>query len=110
MLKLVIALALSSVSVLCYALDGFYLGGGVALNQTSSDNIYKTYYAPDGSGDAVGGVFAPGAIAHAMRGAINLESQRQAALRATDVVLTAASGAAVINGAFGVKLTADATI
>ena len=54
MLKLVIALALSSVSVLCYALDGFYLGGGVALNQTSSDNIYKTYYAPDGSGDAVG--------------------------------------------------------
>jgi hypothetical protein len=66
--------------------------------------------AIDGSGDAVGGVFAPGAIAHAMRGAINLESQRQAALRATDVVLTAASGAAVINSAFGVKLTADATI
>lgn len=54
MLKFVVALVLSVINLLCYGLDGFYLGGGVALNQTSLDNIYKTYYAPDGSGDAVG--------------------------------------------------------
>ncbi|MBX9598267.1 MAG: hypothetical protein K2X04_06800 [Burkholderiales bacterium] len=54
MLKLVVLLTLSVTGALCYALDGFYVGGGVALNQTSSDDIYKTYYAANGSGSAVG--------------------------------------------------------
>lgn len=64
----------------------------------------------DGSGDAIGAVFAPGAIGHAMRGTIGLEEQRQAAARATDLVLTANAGAAIINSAQGLKLTADATV
>lgn len=64
----------------------------------------------DGSGDAVGAVFGPGAIGHAMRGTISMEEQRQAAARATDVVLTAVAGAAIINSAQGLKLTADATL
>lgn len=64
----------------------------------------------DGSGDAVGAVFAPGAIGHAMRGTIAMEEQRQAAARATDIVLTANAGAAIIQSAYGLKLTADATL
>lgn len=64
----------------------------------------------DGSGDAVGAVFAPNAIGHAMRGTIGLETQRQAAARATDLVLTANAGASIINVNYGLKLTADATI
>ncbi len=28
------------------AQDGFYIGSGVALNQTTSENIYKTYWSP----------------------------------------------------------------
>lgn len=66
--------------------------------------------AIDGSGDSVGAVFAPGAIVHSMRGSIGMETQRQAALRATDVVLTANAGAGVVQSAFGVKLTSDATV
>lgn len=64
----------------------------------------------DGSGDAVGAVFAPNAIGQAMRGTIGLETQRQAAARATDLVLTANAGAAIINANYGLKLTADATL
>ena len=64
----------------------------------------------DGNGDAVGAVFAPGAIGHAMRGTIAMEEQRQAAARATDIVLTATAGASIIQSAYGLKLTADATV
>jgi N4-gp56 family major capsid protein len=64
----------------------------------------------DGSGDAIGAVFAGGAIGHAMRGTISLEEQRQAKARATDIVLTANAGASIINAAQGLKLTADATL
>lgn len=63
----------------------------------------------DGSGDAVGAVFHPMAIGHAMRGTISMEQQRQAAYRATDVVLTGVAGAAILNSNFGLKLTSDAT-
>ena len=54
MLKLTAALTLFIISGLSYALDGFYVGAGMALNQTSSNDIYKTYYAANGSGSAVG--------------------------------------------------------
>ena len=64
----------------------------------------------DGSGDAIGAVFAQNALGHAMRGTITLEQQRQAKARATDIVLTANAGAAIINSAYGLKLTADATL
>ena len=64
----------------------------------------------DVNGDAVGAVFSPNAIGQAMRGTITLETQRQASARATDVVLTAVAGASIINSAFGLKLTADATV
>ena len=64
----------------------------------------------DGNGDAVGAVFSANALGHAMRGTISLEEQRQAKARATDIVLTANAGAAIINSAYGLKLTADATL
>lgn len=86
-------------------LSGGYIGtvAGVQIFESGLVSI-------DGSGDAVGAVFAPGAIGHAMRGTIAMEEQRQAAARATDVVLTAVAGAAIINSAQGLKLTADATL
>ena len=64
----------------------------------------------DVNGDSVGAVFAPNAIGHSMRGSIALEQQRQAAARATDIVLTANAGAGIINSAYGLKLTADASL
>lgn len=65
--------------------------------------------AVDGSGDAVGAVFSPMAIGHSMRGSISLEAQRQAAYRATDVVLTAVAGASIIESTYGLKITSDAS-
>ena len=87
------------------ALDGFTLGtvGGITI-------IESALLTVDGSGDAVGAVFAPGAIGHAMRGSLEMETQRQAAARATDVVVKATAGASIINALLGVKLTADATL
>jgi N4-gp56 family major capsid protein len=66
--------------------------------------------AIDGSGDSVGAVFAPSAFGLAARGTIALETQRQAAARATDLVLTAQAGAQIIMPTHGLKLTADAAI
>lgn len=86
-------------------LGGYYIGsiGGITVLESALVSV-------DGNGDAVGAVFAPAAIGHAMRGSIALETERRAAARATDVVLTAVAGAAIINSGYGVKLTSDATL
>jgi len=88
-------------------LSNFYIG------QIAGVQIYESaLVATDGSVStaAVNAVFAPQALAHSMRGSIRLETQRQAAYRSTDLVLTAVSGAAVIQPTFGVKLTANKVI
>lgn len=54
MFRFAIVLILCLISWLSFGLDGFYLGGGMALNQTSYNDIYKTYYAANGSGSGVG--------------------------------------------------------
>ena len=64
----------------------------------------------DGSDDAVGGVFAPSAIGHAMRGTLSYEATRQAQNRATDLMVTAVTGQAVLQSTHGVKLTSDAAL
>jgi N4-gp56 family major capsid protein len=83
---------------------GFYLGtiAGIAC--------YESALVGTSSNDATNAVFAPQALAHSMRGSIRLETMRQAAFRATDLVITAVSGAKVIQPTFGVKLTADKRI
>lgn len=88
-------------------MSNFYIG------QIAGVQIYESaLVATDGSVStaAVNAVFAPQGLAHSMRGSIRLETMRQAAFRATDLVLTAVSGAAVIQPTFGVKLTANKVI
>lgn len=63
-------------------------------------------YASD-TGVATCAVFAPSALGHAMRGTITMEEQRQAAARATDVVLTGVAGAAVLQSGHGVVMNID---
>lgn len=63
-------------------------------------------YASD-TGVATCAVFAPSALGHAMRGTIGMEEQRQAAARATDVVLTGVAGAAVLQSGHGVIMNID---
>lgn len=54
--------------------------------------------------NAVGAVFAPTAMGHAMRGGINMETQRQAAARATDIMMSAVTGQAILQDVHGVKI------
>ncbi len=60
-----------------------------------------------GTGVATCAVFAPSGLGHAMRGGITMEEQRQAAARATDVVLTGVAGAAVLQASHGVLMNVD---
>jgi hypothetical protein len=57
----------------------------------------------------VGGVFAKSALAHAMRGGVQMETQRQAAARATDIMMTAVTGQAILQNSHGVKLIGSAS-
>lgn len=60
-----------------------------------------------GTGVATCAVFAPSALGHAMRGTLEMETQRQAAARATDVVMKAVAGAAVLQATHGVLMNID---
>jgi len=61
----------------------------------------------DGSDDSIGGVFSQDALALAMMQDIKLETQRDASLRADEIVATAVYGVSEIHDTYGVKLTAD---
>jgi N4-gp56 family major capsid protein len=60
-----------------------------------------------GTGIATCAVFAPSALGHAMRGTLEMETQRQAAARATDVVMKAVAGAATLQATHGYALEID---
>jgi hypothetical protein len=57
----------------------------------------------------VGAIFAPTAVGHAMRGGIQMETQRQAAARATDIMMTAVVGQSILQNGHGCKLIGSAT-
>ena len=57
----------------------------------------------------VGAVFSPTAIGHAMRGGIVMEDQRQASARATDVMMSAVTGQAILQNTHGVKIVGSAS-
>ena len=64
----------------------------------------------DGSGDSIAAVFAPEALAIAMKSEFNLETQRNATRRGTEMVATAIYGVDTLDDTYGVKLTTDATV
>ena len=57
----------------------------------------------------VGAIFASTALGHAMRGGISMETQRQAAARATDIMMTAVVGQAILQNGHGCKLVGSAS-
>ena len=57
----------------------------------------------------VGAVFAPTAFAHIMRGGVAMETQRQAASRATEIMMTAVVGQGILQNSHGVKIVGSAT-
>lgn len=85
-------------------MDGFYIGSVAGIQ------VYESGLISLSGTDAVGAVFAKSALATVMRGGISMESQRQAAARATDIMISAVVGQGILQDAHGVKLTGDAAL
>jgi N4-gp56 family major capsid protein len=99
------------------AVDSYTASGAVAdsilvnyfVAQLAGCRIIESALVPydAGTGIATCAVFAPSAMGHAMRGSIGMEEQRQAAARATDVVLTGVAGASVLQASHGFIMNVD---
>lgn len=87
------------------AMRNGYVGSIAGIDVYESANVDI-----DGSDDAVAGVFAPEALAIAIKRDFNLETQRNATRRGTEMVATAIYGVAELDDSFGVKITADAAL
>ena len=99
------------------ATDSYTASGAVAdsilseffVGQLAGCRIIESALVPydGGTGVATCAVFAPSAIGHAMRGAVSLETDRNAPARATDVVMTGVGGASVLQSTHGVIMNVD---
>ena len=79
------------------------------VGQLAGCTIIESSLVPyaSGTGVATCAVFASTALGHAMRGTIEMEEQRQAKDRATDVVLKAVAGAATLQASHGIIMNVD---
>jgi N4-gp56 family major capsid protein len=79
------------------------------VGQLAGCTIIESSLVPYASatGIATCAVFAPTALGHAMRGTLEMETQRQAAARATDVVVKAVAGAAALQASHGFIMNVD---
>jgi N4-gp56 family major capsid protein len=87
------------------AMRSGYVGSIAGIDVYESANV-----SIDGNDDAVAAVFAPEALAIALKSEFNLETQRNATRRGTEMVATAIYGVAELDDSFGVKITADAAL
>tara|TARA_R110000868_G_scaffold120028_3_gene318696 strand:+ start:3057 stop:3914 length:858 start_codon:yes stop_codon:yes gene_type:complete len=91
-------------------LRGYYIGS-LAGCQVFESSLVKSDL--DGDSDTelnmVGAVFAPSAFGHAIRGGVEMETQRQAAARATDIMMSAVTGQSILQNGHAVKILGSAT-
>ena len=81
------------------------------VGQIAGVNIYESAnITPDASDDAKGAVFAPEAIAIAMKKDFNIETQRDASLRAFELNATAVYGVGELDDSYGVEMLFDAAL
>ena len=84
------------------ALRNGYIGtiAGISLFEDANFTI-------DASDDSVGGVFSPISIGLAMKEDFKVETQRDASMRATEIVASIVYGKAVVKENYGVAVTTD---
>lgn len=85
------------------ALRNGYIGRIAGIDVFEDANL-----SIDASDDSVGGVFHPASIGLAMKEDFKIETQRDASLRATEIVASIVYGKAVVKESFGVAVTTDA--
>ena len=84
------------------AMRAGFVGQIAGIQIFESSNV-----AVDGSDDSIGGVFSQDALGLAMMQDLKIEAQRDASLRADEIVATAVYGVGELHDSYGVKLTAD---
>jgi len=97
------ATALSSVGENVY-------GSGFVGNIFGIDVYENANISIDSAGDCVGGVFHPISLGLAMKMDFKLETQRDASLRATEIVGTMTYGQGVVKDNYGCQVTVDASL
>lgn len=86
-------------------LRGYYIGSLAGVQMFESALVKQDLDTDtDTELNAVGAIFAPTALGHAIRGGVAMETQRQAAKRATDVMVSAVCGQAILQNSHGVKI------
>lgn len=88
-----------------------YYIGSIAGCQVFESALVKQDLDTDADTElnAVGAIFAPSAMAHVMRGGVAMETQRKAAERAEDIMMSAVTGQAILQNVHGVKIVGSAT-
>ena len=87
------------------AMRNGYVGTIAGINVYESANV-----SIDGEGDAKGAVFAPEALAIAIKRDFNIEPQRDASNRAFELNATAIYGVGELDDSFGVEMLSDAVL
>jgi len=82
-----------------------YVGTVFGIDLFENANI-----SADGNDDVVGGVFHPQSLGLAMKSDFKIETQRDASLRATEIVGTVTYGTGVIKDDFGCQVTVDGAL
>ena len=101
---------LSANEVANSVLRGYYIGS-LAGCQIFESSLVKQDLDTDTDTElnSVGAVFAPSALGHAIRGGVNMETQRQAAARAEDIMMSVVCGQAILQNGHGVKIVGSAS-
>ena len=82
--------------------NSFFLHHGDMTDSSSND--------PGTTGDYKGAVFHPEALGLAMMQDLKIETQRDASLRADEIVATSVYGVGELNDTYGVELHSDSSI
>ena len=87
------------------AMRNGYVGTIAGIDVYESANV-----SIDGNGDCKGAVFAPEALAIALKRDFNIEPQRDASNRAWELNATAVYGVGELDDSYGVEILGDATL
>jgi N4-gp56 family major capsid protein len=72
--------------------------------------VFESANVPHTSGDSVGGIFHKDALGLAMMQDISIETERNASLRADELVATATYGVGMLFDTYGCQMTADTSL
>ena len=73
-------------------------------------SVYETNNVAHTTGDSIGGIFHRDALGLATMQDIQIETQRDASLRASELVATAVYGAGTLFASYGFQMSADSTL